>query len=105
MIIIPIEREEVPARFEIDIAGEDFEMEIRHNGRFDFYTVDLHKDGQLIVAGEKIVYGRALFSTLPDDSVLPKYPITPISEAGEPASIGYENFGTSVFLTIGDPNE
>lgn len=105
MIIIPIEREEVPARFEIDIAGEDFEMEVRHNERFDFYTVDLWKDEKMIVAGEKVVYGRALFSTLPDDEVLPKYPITPLSESEDYGRVDYDNFGRTVFLTIGDPNE
>lgn len=105
MLYIPIDKEAIPYQFDIEIAGESFTFDLRYNERFDFFTVDLYKDGELVVYGEKVVYGRALFSTYPDDSKIPKYPIVPLDEAGKEDKVTYANLGETVFLFIGDPNE
>jgi hypothetical protein len=105
MIYLPIEKDLIPYQFLIDIADEEFLFDVNYNERFDFFTIDVYKDDEPIVLGEKVVYGRALFSTSPNEDKLPQYPITPFDEAGEETRVGWDNFGVSVFLFIGDPNE
>ena len=105
MIYLPIDKDLIPYQFSADIAEEEFLFEVNYNERFDFFTIDLYKDDNPIVLGEKIVYGRALFANYPNEENLPQYPITPFDEAGQETRAGWDNFGTSVFLFIGDPNE
>ena len=98
---IEIDKEAIPYRFEIELGGELFEMEIKYNQRFDFFTVDLYRDDELLLAGQKIVYGQPLF---PDyDNRFPKVPIIPMDESGTPIDrITYDNFGESVLLLVGE---
>ena len=105
MIYIPIEKDLIPYQFEIDIAEEEFSFVINYNERFDFFTVDLYKDDELIISGEKIVYGRCLFASYPDETKIPQNPITPFDEAGEKTRVGWVELNESVFLFIGDEDE
>jgi hypothetical protein len=101
-MIIEIDKEAIPYQFDIELAGEVFTMEIHYNTRFDFFTVTLYKDDELIVAGEKIVYGNPLFSSIIDER-LPKVPIIPIDESGKPVErITWDNFGETVVLLVGE---
>lgn len=104
-MIIEIDKEDIPYRFDIELAGDFYTFEIHYNGRFDFFSFHLYKDGELIVAGEKIVYGKELFSTITDDR-LPKVVILPIDESGQPVEkITYNNFGKTVVLLVGEIDE
>lgn len=105
MIYIDIDKTAIPYQFNLSIAGDEFTFSVDYNQRFDFFTMDLYKGDQLITLGERITYGRALFSTYPDDDNLPAYPIIPFDEAGKEERVGWDNLGVSVFLFIGDPDE
>lgn len=96
---IPIEKENIPYRFEIELEAEIFEMEIRYNDLYDFFTIDLYKDGEPLVYGEKVVYGVPLFQDV-RDLRFPAVDIVPMDEAGLENQVTYENFQKTVFLTV-----
>ncbi|MBA2878056.1 hypothetical protein HNR63_001110 [Anoxybacillus kamchatkensis] len=96
---IPIEKENIPYRFEIELEAEVFEMEIRYNDLYDFFTIDLYKDGEPLVYGEKVVYGVPLFQDV-RDSRFPAVDIVPKDEAGLENQVTYENFQKTVFLAV-----
>ncbi|QGF21722.1 hypothetical protein Sam46_gp18 [Bacillus phage vB_BcM_Sam46] len=104
MLYLPIDKGLIPYTFQTTIGGEDFEFTVKYNARFDFFTMDISKNGQKVMNGDKIVYGRALFETIPDDAAIPKYPITPLSLSGPVERVGWKELSVNVFLVIGDPN-
>lgn len=106
MLYLPIEKESIPYTFQTTIGGEDFEITVGYNERFDYFTLDLAKDGRTIILGEKITYGRALFEQVPDDTDIPRYPITPlnISKNKVIERVGWDELSIDVLLVIGDPN-
>lgn len=99
MNYIEIEKELIPYRFELDLADEEYEFEIGYNGRFDFFTVDLYKDGTALVIGEKLMLDRPLFNDLADIA-LPKVMITPKDRSGIESRITYDNLEATVFLYV-----
>jgi hypothetical protein len=96
---IPIEKENIPYRFEIELEAELFEMEIRYNDTYDFFTVDLYREGLPLVYSEKIVYGVPLFSNVRDIH-FPIAEIIPMDHAGLETQVTYENFQETVFLVV-----
>lgn len=99
MEYIPIEKENIPYRFEIELGAEIFEFEIRHNDTYDFFTIDLYKDGAPLVYGEKVVYGVPLFLDVRDLD-FPVVEIVPIDRAGLETRVTYENMNETVFLVV-----
>lgn len=100
-LAVPIDKNAVPYRFDIQLAGELFTFEVHYNARFDFFTVNLEKDGAAIIYGEKITYGVPMFSSF-IDSRLPKWTITPKDVAGVETRAGYEEMSNTVFLFINE---
>lgn len=96
---VPIEKENVPYRFEIELGTELFEWEVRYNHMHDFFTVDLYKNEEPLVYGEKIVYGIPLFQDVYDQR-FPAPTIVPIDEAGIENTVTFENLGKTVFLAV-----
>lgn len=99
MDYLPIEKEDIPYTFEIELAGEIFTFEFHYNERFDFFTVDLSNDNEPLVYGEKIVFNQPLFSGIADER-FPKVRIIPKTEGEQMEDITYSNFYETVFLAI-----
>ena len=98
---IEIEKNEIPYTFEIEWEEELYTFEINYNERFDFFTIGLSKDDEVVVAGEKMVLNQPLFYQMSDDR-LPKVLLIPTDESGTAERITYDNLGKSVFLQIGE---
>lgn len=96
---IEIEKENIPYSFEMDFGAETFELEIRYNDTFDYFTIDLYKDGEILVYGEKIVYGVPLFDDYYDQR-FPAPTIIPLDESGNETSVTFENMNDTVFLMV-----
>jgi hypothetical protein len=96
---VPIQKEQTPYRFEIVLGAETFEIEVRYNADFDFFTIDLYKDGEALVYGEKLVYGVPLFTDVLDQRY-PVLQIVPKDDAGLEERVGYSNLGETVFLQV-----
>ncbi len=96
---IPIEKEQIPYRFEIELGAELFEMEVRYNDQHDFFTIDLFKNDDVLVYGEKLVYNVPLFIDV-YDSRFPAPTIIPYDEAGLETDVTHENLSVTVFLFL-----
>jgi len=102
---IEIDKGEIPYSFEIELAGEVFEFEVNYNQTHDFFTVDLFKDGGVLVIGEKLIINRPLFRNLVNID-LPKEKIIPKDRAGVADRITYDNLNETVFLyVVGESDE
>lgn len=94
---LPIYKDRIPYRFESIFNETLYIFELHYNSEFDFFTVDLSIEDDVIVYGEKLVYGQQLFKSLNDDT-LPK--LTPIDPSGKHDRISYDNFGDTVILQL-----
>lgn len=99
MRYISINRDEVPYKFEMELAGEVFGFLIEYNYDFDFFTVDLTRAGFGTITGEKIVYGRPLFGAYAE-TWLPKVKIVPRDPSGQQTRVGWDQLEETVFLMI-----
>lgn len=103
---IPVDKTELPERFEIDLGNETFVMQFNYNETGDFFTVDLYTTGETgedveFIMGEKLVLGRALWEEVPRVD-LPAPTLLPLDIGMNAKRISFDNFGESVFLYIVD---
>ena len=99
MRYIEINKDMVPYTFQMSFNGKVHDFEVNYNHEHDFFTLDLAIDGEVAVLGEKIVYGRPLFSAF--ESTITSLPyIVPYDVAKEEERVSYENLGEKVFLFI-----
>lgn len=90
--------------FDVNLGGVDYQMEVDKNIA-GFLTVSLWDvDGNALVNGEKLVYGRRLFSSLNSDDY-PDEDLVPLDPSGTENECNTDNFGVSVFLTYNDGPE
>jgi len=95
---IEIDKELIPYRFDITLAGEVFLFDVRYNEQADVFTVDLFDVNEdPIVYGEPLVLGQPLFSDLNDER-LPLDELTPLDLSGRESRVTYDNLGKTVFL-------
>lgn len=104
--IIPIDKETLPERFDIDLGDETFTMQMNYNETGDFFTIDLFElgeSGELVdfIMGEKLVLGRALWADVPRVDI-PAPTLIPLDIGMKAKRVSYENLGESVFLYIMD---
>ena len=96
---IPIDKESIPYRFEIELRAEIFEMEIHYNSEYDFFTLTLYSGEDELLCIEKIVYGKKLFEEF-EDSRFPKVDIIPRDDAGNESHVTWDNLNETVFLEV-----
>lgn len=95
---IDIDKEQIPYEFDLELEQDTYKLDVRYNELFDFFTIDLSKDGVALVTGEKLVYGQALFRGV--DKQLPAPRIIPLDPSGRENTVTHENFGETVFLIL-----
>ncbi len=96
---IEIIKELIPYEFEIELGVELFTIEIQYNHLYDFFTIDLYKDDEALVLGEKLIYGQPLFTEVYDDR-FPGPTIIPIDESGKETRVSWDNLNKTVFLVV-----
>ncbi len=101
---IEIEKALIPYRFELELGAELFVLEIRYNELHDYFTLDLQKDDEILVYGEKLVYATQLFSEVFDNR-FPAPTIIPIDSSGKETRVTFENLNKTVFLKLVNSNE
>lgn len=101
MKYIDIDKSKIPYSFEVVLANETFQFEVLYNVEGDFFSINLYKNHELVVLGEKIVYGVELFDNLKHLDV-PKVKIKPFDTTGEAKRITYESMNEDVFLYVLD---
>lgn len=101
MKYIDIEKEKIPYRFEIVLNNETFQFEVFYNTVGDFFTVDLYKNHQLILYGEKITLDVPLFNDYAHLEI-PKVIVKPSDTTRQALRITYDNLNEDVFLYVLD---
>lgn len=96
---IPINKEQIPYQFELRLGAELFTFEMRYNDTYDFFTIDLWKNDEVLVYGEKVVYGVPLFTDV-EDLRFPITLVTPKDISNQESQVTYENLGEMVFLVV-----
>ncbi|WP_422659121.1 phage baseplate plug family protein [Paenibacillus sp. EC2-1] len=106
MDYIDIEKNLIPYRFDISLEEEVFTFEVHYNEQFDFFTLNLEKDGEVLVNGEKLVYGSTLFYDVMDNR-FPRVPIVPYDQSETESIVNWRTLSESVFLYLieGDEDE
>lgn len=99
MEYIAIEKDLIPYRFDIAIDGKTYTFEVRYNAENDYFTVDLSRNDQLVIAGAKVVYGRPLFAAHMYMDV-PQTPIIPLDVSGQTERVTWDNLNETVFLWL-----
>ena len=98
--VLEIQKDLVPYECSILLAGELFGLQFNYNATADLFTVDLYRDGELICAGEPIVYGIPLWKDVYKAGVFPAVEIIPIDPSGENNTVTWDNLGETVLLII-----
>jgi len=101
MRVIEIDKYNLPERFDIELGTELFSLEINYNATGDFFTVDLYKEDEPLVLGEKIMYNQPLFQEV-EDNRYPAPQLLATDLAGKESRVSWENFGVTVFLVVND---
>ncbi|KNH23927.1 hypothetical protein ACS78_08220 [Priestia megaterium] len=99
---IPINKNSLPERFEIELAADTFVMEVNYNQTCDFFTVDLYSvDNEAIILGEKLVLNVPLWHDSVDRR-LPAPSLVVLDESDQTKRITFDNFMVTTFLFIDD---
>lgn len=98
---IDIDTSKVPYSFSIKLADKTFTFTVKYNDLGGFYTVDLYDlNGNVLVFGEVVRYGRALFNVTEDER-FPIPVIIPFCITDDGISeVTKDNFGKAVKLYI-----
>lgn len=98
---IDIDVSKVPYSFSIKLTDKTYTFTVKYNEVGKFFTVDLlDLNGDVLVFGEIIRYGRALFNVVEDER-FPLPVIIPVCITGEEISeVTPENFGKEVKLCL-----
>ena len=98
--ILEIKKDLLPYECNILLGGETFGLQFNYNASADLFTVDLYKDGELICAGEPIVYGLPLWGDVYKAGTFPAVNIIPIDPSGEGNTVTFDNLGSTVLLIV-----
>lgn len=98
--VLDIKKDLLPYECNILLAGEMFGLQFNYNATADLFTVDLYRDGELICAGEPVVYGVPLWSDVYNAETFPALRIVPKDPSGEINAVTYDNLGTVVLLIV-----
>jgi hypothetical protein len=96
---IEIEKELIPYQFNIQLEGVTFTLGVNYNSEFDYFTLDLYQNGEVILYGEKVVYGKPLFTNFLHLNI-PGELIVPLDLTEQETRVTYENLGEKVFLYV-----
>ena len=99
---IEIEKSLIPYSFTYDYKGKIFEMEIRYNAEYDFFTIDLYvvenEMRTALILGEKIMYAQMLFSSIYYKNV-DTPPLLPWDFSGNSIRVGHNEID-NVYLVV-----
>ncbi|MBD5430147.1 hypothetical protein [Lactobacillus sp.] len=102
---IPIDKDDLPDIFEIELAGDIFTMRVDYNQVADYYTLTIQKDGETLLNREPLLLGNLVGGDIPNAS-LPKVDLRTMDETVQATDQGMLNFGENVrlYLDVVDPN-
>ena len=100
LTILEIEKELLPYQCDIVLGGALFTLHFSYNAMAELFTVDLYKGGELVCAGEPIVYGVPLWCDVYRQEDFPSVAIIPLDLSGESHTVTYDNLGETVQMIV-----
>lgn len=95
-MVIEINKAIIPYTFEID----NYRFTVRYNNEYDYFTLDVENE-DVLLNGEKIVYGKLLFSDFQYLNI--PFNILPVDISDQATRVGFNQLGETVFLwVVGD---
>ena len=98
MRLIPIFKEHVPYEVQYWLGSATYKLVFQYNYYGDYFTVDLYRNADPLVIGEKVLFGKALFSTYTADPRLPEVKIVPADLSLTAKRAGWDEVSESVYL-------
>ena len=102
LIYLEINKALLPYQCDVLLGGELFTLQFNYNATAELFTVDLYRDGELICAGEPIVYGFPMWADVYRAGTFPSVTIIPIDPSGESNAVTFDNLGDTVLLLVTD---
>lgn len=100
--VLEVNKELLPYECNIVLGGELFNLHFGYNATAMLFTVDLYsKTGELLCAGEPIIYGIPLWNDVWNTG-FPNVAIIPLDPSGESNAVTYDNLSDTVLLIITD---
>ena len=98
--VLEINKELLPYECNIVLGDELFNLHFNYNASAMHFTVDLYnKTGELLCAGEPIIYGVPLWADVWTRG-FPDVAIIPLDPSGESNAVTYDNLCETVLLII-----
>lgn len=101
-MIVPIYKDEIPYTFEMVFDEVVYNFEINYNDLFDFFTLDLSTVEEVLITGEKLVYGQQSFRANAGHD-LPN--VMPYDLSQRNQVVTWDNFGELIELIIQDESQ
>lgn len=98
--VLEINKDLLPYECQILLAGEQFGLKFNYNATAGLFTVDLYKDGELICAGEPIMYGIPLWNDVYKTDKFPALDIIPKDQSGQCNAVTFDNLCNTVLLIV-----
>lgn len=99
--VVEIDTSKVPCTFSVKLTDKTYTFTVKYNEAGSFFTVDLAtSDGEPLVYGDIVRYGRPLFGSVEDER-FPLPVIIPQCLTGEDIdTVTFDNFGKQVKLYL-----
>ena len=99
--VVEIDTSKVPYTFSVKLTDKTYTVTVKYNEAGSFFTVDLAtSDGEPLVYGDIVRYGRPLFGSVEDER-FPLPVIIPQCLTGEDIdTVTFDNFGKQVKLYL-----
>lgn len=100
LTILEVKKSLLPYRCNIVLGGEPFTLRFNYNATAELFTVDLYKNGELVCAGEPIIYGVEMWGDVYQPDRYPNVSIIPLDPSDENNAVTYDNLGETVLLIV-----
>lgn len=108
---IPIYKGDIPYTFEIELSGKIYTIDINYNFIFDFFTITLKLNDNVLVEDEKLILNQQLFKDLyvdvenNIDIQFPQEKLIPLAKNKDLQRINFEDLGETVQIYYFKPGE
>lgn len=102
---IPIDVDDLPDIFDIEIVDEVYTLRVDYNRFADCYTITIQKDGETLLEQEPLILGQLVGIDIPDPR-LPRIDLRVMDETAQATDASQGNFGDNVklYFDVVDPN-
>ena len=107
MIYLDIDKTQIPCTLQVMLPTRErslnrvrlYDLEIRYNLQHDFFVIDIKRNDETLVFGQKLVLNKSVYADY-SDMRLPLVDIVPRNRPGQKGDVTFENWGDTVLLAV-----